>query len=141
MDPLSFTASLFAIIGGVQAGAKGLRTIAAYRYAPKEIKALLTELERFGILLQSTITLLEGIDDETLKARGLVLAQEVGKASTKISQINTLLTAPHGLVAKLNDAKQEKITWARNKEKIKVLHTDLKDNWVTINYALGILTA
>ncbi|KAI4258468.1 MAG: hypothetical protein LQ352_001219 [Teloschistes flavicans] len=141
MDPLSFTASLFAIIGGIQAGAKGVRTIAAYRYAPQEINALLVELERFEILLQSTITLVEGIDDETLKTRGLVLAQEVGKASTKINQINILLTAPHGLIAKLNDAKQEKITWARNKKKIKGLRADLKDSWLTINYALGILTA
>jgi len=107
MDPLSFTASLFAVIGGgAQAGAKGLQKLAAYRHTPREIGALAAELERFELLLQQTVTLVEDIDDATLKARGQILAQEVGQASEKIEDINHLLSAPHALISRLNDGKQ-----------------------------------
>lgn len=141
MDPLSFTASLFAVIGGAQAGAKGLQKLAAYRQTPREIGALVAELERFELLLQQTVTLVEDIDDATLKARGQILAQEVGQASEKIEDINHLLSAPHALISRLNDGKQAKAVWMQNKGKIRTILGDLKDAWVTIDYALGILTA
>lgn len=141
MDPLSFTASLFAVIGGARAGAKGLQKLAAYRHAPQEIGALITELERFELLLHQTVTLIENIDDVTLKARGQILVQEVEKASEKIKDINRLLSAPHALISRLNDRRQAKAIWMQNKGKIRTMLGDLKDAWMTINYALGILTA
>ena len=141
MDPLSFTASLFAVIGGAQAGAKAFKKVATYRHAPQEIGALVAELERFELLLQQTITLVEEIEDATLKARGQILAQEVEKASEKIEEINRLLSAPHALISKLKDGTQARAIWMQNKGKIRTILGDLKDAWVTINYALEVLTA
>ena len=141
MDPLSFTASLFAVIGGVKAGANGLKKLAAYRHAPREIGALVAELERFELLLHQTITLVENIDDATLKARGQILAQEVEKASEKIEDINRLLLSPHALLSRLNDRRQAKAIWMQNRARIRMILGDLKDAWVTISYALGVLTA
>lgn len=141
MDPLSFTASLFAVIGGAKAGAKGLRKIANYRHAPQEIAELLAELERFQALLQHTVTLVDEIDEETLKARGEVLAQEVEKSKEKIDSINRLLSEPNTVIDRLNEEKQARVKWMKNKKKIIAAQVDLKDSWVTINYALGILTA
>jgi len=141
MDPLSFTASLFAIIGGAQAGAKALKKLTTYRHAPQEIGALVAELERFELLLQQTVTLVEDIDDTTLKARGQILAQEVEKASEKIEDINRLLSAPHALISRFNDGERAKAIWMQNKRKIRTILGDLKDAWVIINYALGVLTA
>lgn len=141
MDPLSFTASLCAVIGAAKVGAKGLRKIATYFHAPKEIESLVTELKRLEQLLAQTVNLVEDIDDATLKAHGYVLEREVGKASNKIDQINRLLATPHTLVAKLNDGKRARAIWMQNKGKIRTIQGDLKDAWTTINYALGILTA
>ena len=141
MDPLSFTASLFAVIGGARAGAKALQRITSYRHAPLEIESLLKELERFELLLQQTVVLVADIDNATLKARGKILVQEVDTAGAKIDEINRLLSSPNAIVAKLNNEKQAKAIWLQNKKKIRATQVDLKDAWVTIHFALGILTA
>ena len=146
MDPLSFTASLLAVIGGATAGAKAgkqtLRKVAAYRHAPEEIGKLSAELERFERLLEQTLTLVESIDDVVLQVRGQCLKEEVEKASMSIAKINDLVSAsPNAFVAKLKDERQVKAIWMKNKKEIMAIHKDLESAWRTIHYALDVLTA
>ena len=145
MDPLSFSASLIAVIGaaraGSRAGARVLQKVAAYRHAPEEIHTLREELERFEQLLEQATNLVKDVDHTTLLARGQILAQEVKKAGKKIEEINCLLSASKGLIAKLSDEKQAKAIWMQNKKKIKKVQAELKDAWTTIDCALEILTA
>ena len=139
MDPISFTASLFALIGGARAGAKALQKIASYRHAPQELEDLRKELSRFVLLLEHTIELVEDIDDDTLNARGRLLTQEVEAAEAKINEIRRLLSSPNALAAKLHDGKKARAIWMQNKKKITSFQADLKHSWVTINYALGLM--
>lgn len=139
MDPISFTASLFALIGGARAGVKTLRQISSYRDAPGELKDISEELERFVLLLQQTINVVEDIDDATLKTRGKILTHEVDRAATKIDQINHILTSPNALAAKLHEQKQTKAIWMQHKKKIMAIQADLRHVFVTINYALEVL--
>ncbi|KAL8832355.1 MAG: hypothetical protein Q9191_000311 [Dirinaria sp. TL-2023a] len=145
MDPLSFSASLIAVIGAARAGsrvgAEALQKLAAYRHAPQEIHTLRAELERFEQLLEQATNVVKDVDKSTLQSRGQILAQEVDKVGKKIEEINRLLFASKGFIAKLSDEKQAKVVWMQNKKNIKNVQADLKEVWNTLNCALGILTA
>ena len=145
MDPISFTASLLAILGGATAGAKAgaktLEKISAYRHAPEEISALSAELGRFADLLEQTENFARTVDEKSLRTHGQALKQEVERAKKRIDDIGPLLSDASTFIARLNDERQAKALWMKNKKKIRVIHKDIKHAWVTISHAFGILTA
>ena len=53
MDPLSFTASLVAVIGIVKQVGKGLKQLKALQRAPQELDVLLDENSQFEAILQA----------------------------------------------------------------------------------------
>ena len=123
MDPLSITASLFAVIGAAKAGASGLRKLSSYRKAPSELADLLSELERFQQILSDIQSFLQLYPDAVF-SEGLYECV-LGSAS-KVEVINKLVTSDPFKMSRLSDRKNAQVVWVRYRQTLLSLRDDLR---------------
>lgn len=138
MDPISFTASLLALIHAANALVQGLHKAYAYRGAPRELDRLLAEL-------QSLEELLRNIKAFTELNPSLPFCETLGKplerASVQVANIETILSASDFHWSKLSDANKARITWFRYKERFMMLEKEVNNVKLSLGIGLGLITA
>lgn len=123
MDPLSFTASLLAVLATTQASVKGLRKLNNYRNAPQEIVDLISELENLEALLKDVQTFVE-LHWHALHSKPLFDC--IQRAALKIHDIDRLLVSKPFNISNVNKAKQALLVWVRYESNFIALRDDLR---------------
>ena len=138
MDPISFTASLLAIIHAARVGAQGLQKLNAYRRAPQELHRLRSELEAFEGLLRNVRTFIEenqsGIYCELLKP-------PLDYALPKIDNLNKILSSSAFRLSNLSDANRARLTWFRYKHSLAALEHDINVAKTDLGIRLALVSA
>ena len=138
MDPLSFTASLLAVLAAARVGVKGLRRLNDYRKAPQELADLVSELESLESLLTDVQSLAE-LHRHVSHSRSLF--ESVQHAGSKIANIHQLLNSRPLKLPSLNKASQVLLMWARYKPKLITLREDLRVIKADIVARLSLVSA
>ena len=123
MDPISFTASLLTVIAAAQAATKGIQKLNSYRKAPKELEALVSELESVKALLKDIVSFVE-LNPHALYSQSLFDC--VQRALSKFTEINKLLASTPFSASKLNNARQAQLAWALHKQRLITLRDDIR---------------
>ena len=137
MDPLSITASLFAVIGAAKAAGSGLRKLSSYRKAPSELADLLSELERFQQILSDIQSFLKLYPDAVFN-QGLY--ECVLSSASKVEAINNLVTSNPFKLSRLSDGKN-RVVWVRYKQTLISLRDDLRVSRMDLGVRLGLVRA
>ncbi|KAL8936823.1 MAG: hypothetical protein Q9216_004734 [Gyalolechia sp. 2 TL-2023] len=140
MDPLSFTASLIAVLGAAKAGCKVLEKVNDSRKAPSEVGDLLEELNRFQALLKD----IEGFAGPRENSPGVQQLQDIVRLGGEIvSEINitTAQTWPSIRYLRLSDANRQRVTVFKDGGKLVRLKDRLRVNRLDLTAALSLLTA
>ena len=90
MDPVSFTASIIAVIGAARTGAAGLRKLNSVRKAPRQTADLIAEVANFQSLLERIQELVAQADDIQCASD---LHNLVARGGDKIHELNLLLAS------------------------------------------------
>ena len=138
MDPLSFTASLLAIIHAAHVSVQGLQKVYACRNAPQELDRLRAELESLEELLHNVKTFTEL--NASLPYCN-ILRKPLESPSVKIASVETILSSPAFCLTKLSDANKARATWFRYKHRLEVLGEEVKSVKVDFGIRLGLVTA
>lgn len=138
MDPLSFTASLLAVIHAARIGVKGVRKLDSCRKAPKELDRFRTELESLEALLEGVRTF---IDLNPSMIYCDILSTPVDLASERIQSVNQILSSPALRFSRLSEESNARLTWIRYKHRLTVLAEDIKNIKAELGLRLGLVTA
>ncbi|KAK4693752.1 hypothetical protein P7C71_g3701, partial [Lecanoromycetidae sp. Uapishka_2] len=143
MDPVSFAASLFALIQAAHAGGKGLAKLKSCFNAPPEIARLKTEVESLGQLLEAVQNFMHSNAPQTVcHNSGLdILSPPVKLAATRIGSVNTILASPAFGISNLNDANLARLTILRYKTRLATLEREIKESVQEIGVRLSLVTA
>ncbi|OQV00430.1 Ankyrin repeat-containing protein [Cladophialophora immunda] len=146
MDPLSFTASLIALIGAANAASQGLQKLIRLRGVPDVILALNNEVSDLQLLLHEVNSLFS-------EARS-VHAENRGSTAPKIAGFQSLPPILEHIQAKLNDLDTilkklpanglkftSKVLWLRVESNVFKIRNELGTLKHNLNTALGILTS
>jgi hypothetical protein len=141
MDPLSITASVLAIIAGVQQALKGIQTLRSLKNCPEDWLALSNEVSDLGILVNQVDALssrLQGRDDD-----GAVSALRVhmNRANEKLQALNASIH--EDLVKRVGHdlTRISRWAWVRNEGKVRAAIQDLRNVRGNIGVALGTITS
>lgn len=138
MDPLSFTASLLAVIQAARIGIKGVRKLDACRKAPKELDRFRTELESLEALLEGVRTI---INQNPSMIYCDILSTLVNLASERVQSVNQILSSPALRFSRLSEENRARLTWIRYKHRLNVLAEDIKSIKAELGLRLGLVTA
>lgn len=138
MDPLSFTASLLAVIQAARIGIKGVRKLDACRKAPKELDRFRTELESLEALLEGVRTF---INQNPSIIYCDILSTPVNLASERVQSVNQILSSPALRFSRLSEENRARLTWIRYKHRLNVLAEDIKSIKAELGLRLGLVTA
>lgn len=138
MDPLSFTASLLAVIQAARIGIKGVRKLDACRKAPKELDRFRTELESLEALLEGVRTF---INQNPSMIYCDILSTLVNLASERVQSVNQILSSPALRFSRLSEENRARLTWIRYKHRLNVLAEDIKSIKAELGLRLGLVTA
>ena len=138
MDPLSFAASVLAVITAAQPAIQGLRKLDAFRKAPRELEDLTLELESMESLLKDIEHLVDLYP--TLSYSGN-LSSSVLSAASMINEINKLLVSVRLKRLNLSDAAQARLSFVRYKDRLRALRDDLRAVKMDMVVRLGLVTA
>ena len=124
MDPLSITASIFALLQGAQVGIKGLRKLKWYwKSAADDLESLALEVESVAASLVDVQSFLESNKSLEYSAS---LSLPVERAAISLNRINDLLSSPPFKVSRLKEANQARLTWLRHGTEARSLREDLR---------------
>ena len=138
MDPLSFTASLLAVIQATRIGIKGIRKLQACRKAPKELDRFRTELEGLEALLEGVETFINQNPSLTYCD---TLSTPVALASERIQSVNQILSSPALRYPRLSEENKARLTWIRFKHRLTILAEDIKSIKAELGLRLALVTA
>lgn len=133
MDPLSFAASLLAIVTAAQSGVAGLRKLSSYRNSPREIEELTSELDRLHAVLKDVQSFVQLHPGTLYDCRLSVCTQSAG---SKIAEVHNLLAAKPFRLSSLSDTNRSRAVWIRHKHRLTALRDDLRV--VRIDIAVGL---
>lgn len=132
MDPVSFAASVIAIVGAARKAGKGISKLRDLFEAPDQIDALENELSSLQIILGDLHFDLENEPTSSIVPQNLLSIVE--RARTKVQELEEILeyqvkkpSGPEG------NARPRRIAWTRKKEKIIRLQQDLRSIRTDLN--------
>ena len=140
-DPLSFTASLLALIQAVRVGGRGLAKLKSCYNAPPEIARLRTEVESLGHLLEDVENFAQSNPDMMARHTCDLLIPAVELATARIGSVNTMLSSPAFRMSKLSDANKARLTLLRYKSRLTNLEREIKESIQEIGVRLSLITA
>ena len=138
MDPLSFTASLLAVIKAAHIGEQSLRKLYGYRNAPQDLERLRVELEGVGSLLENVR---QFVGENSPDLHYGILTPPIDAASGKIDSVNKILSSPAFRLHNLSDANKARLTWVRYKHRLEGLRQEIKDSSADLGVRLGFVAA
>jgi hypothetical protein len=139
MDPLSFTASVLAVISAAQMGVQGLRKLSSYRHAPQELDDLISELEGVQKTLRDIETFLTQ-HPQRIYSNGM--SDCLWRTAVKIADIDTIINSKNlGKILGLSDHNQARLVWIRYKHRLVSLREDLHVCQGDMAIQIGLATA
>lgn len=132
MDPLSLTTSIITVISATNASAHSLLS---YRRAPREVADLAEELTSLSLLLEQSKECIQqsGNCQPHVSAQG-IFERIIDRAEKKDLAIR------HLLASSLTDTTKARISWVRNRSRIKSIQDNLRVIRADLTLALGLLT-
>lgn len=119
MDPLSLTASLFAVLAATKAS---LRKIADYQDAKQELGSLMSELDRVQNVVQN-VSAYVTVDANAPEVEDLI--SSVKYLLVKVEVIRSIIS-PTSHVQNFSTSTQQRITWLRKKRTLVNLRDELR---------------
>lgn len=138
MDPVSFCASILAIISAAHSGLNALHGIKQCWEAPREIEDLVIELESLQSTLRGVATFVEVAISVQYSE---TLSQPVLRASATVDAIVALLLSPPFRITRVSNASRARLVWLRHKNEIKCLFESLKIIRMDLSLKMGLVTA
>lgn len=145
MEPVSFAASLVALIGAADAIAVGINKIASLRNAPASVLALNNELSDLRLVLREVEPLIQKHylahpDKQTplFPASGdSTLLLSVQRAKIKLVELESIVQ--NRLMVRMGV--KDKLAWTYEQEKIRMAKDCLRTARLNISAALGVVTS
>ncbi|KAL9004945.1 MAG: hypothetical protein Q9188_002264 [Gyalolechia gomerana] len=140
MDPLTFTASLIALLEAAKTGCKALEKGNDFRKAPGEVSDLLEELNKFQALLKN----LKEFAEPRSHIHGIQQLQGLVRQGGEIvDEIQTTAkqTWPSIHFLKLSEANRQRVTVFKDGGKLTRLKDRLRVNRLELTAALSLFTA
>lgn len=143
MDPVSFAASLFALIQAAHVGGQGLAKLKSCFNAPPEIARLKTEVESLGRLLEAVQNFIHSNAPQMVchNSDADILNPPVKLAAARIGSVNTILASPAFGISNLSDANLARLTILRYKTRLATLEREIKESIQEIGVRLSLVTA
>lgn len=133
MDPLSFSASLIAILGAAGTAIKGLEKLKTLYAAPKEIHSLIVEIRNMRLIIQQLDQAIQNrrqVSESQLSSM-LVVSPLLDRAKERLEDVDKLINGRLLATGSVSDGNQvpkiRRAAWLRDKPKAVSLTVELQE--------------